>query len=143
MACPPGPFPTNQWSVWTGPVPAQLTQFAIHDLSQQAQHPYGYEWLTDYNGQQIMAIKQYHTWTYHNGKLITGICIPGITLYRPKKVGVEETPVDLSTPNSDVAWYDEGAGTNWTTVAWSAGAVTLVVVLFFLALYKMRKKDVK
>jgi hypothetical protein len=143
MTCPAGPLPSNEWTVWLGPVPSQLTQFAVKDLAQEAQEPYGYEWTTTYDGQQVMAIKQHHTWTYHNGKLVTGICIPGITLYRPKKVGVEETPVDLGVPNNDVAWFDEGPGVSWTSVAWTAAAAAIVIALFFLAIRKMGKKPVK
>jgi hypothetical protein len=142
-ACPPGPVPANTWTVWLGPVPSQLTTFAISDLKTEADHPYGYEWLTTYDGQQVMAIKQHHTWTYNGGKLITGICIPGITLYRPKKVGLTEVETDLNSPNQDIAWFDDGntlPPINTTLVTICGAAIITVIALFFLALRYFKKR---
>lgn len=139
--CPPGPVPSNEWTIWKGPVPPSLVSWAVQDLRAEAEFPYGHEWTTEFNGQQVLAIKQHHTWTYHNGRLVTGICIPGITLYKPKKVGVEEQPVDLEKPDGDIAWYDEGEGIHWPTIAWSAAGFAAVIILFFLALKFAKKKS--
>ena len=139
--CPPGPLPENIWTVWLGPVPTELTTFAVNDLKTQADHPYGFEWNTIYDGQQVMAIKQHHTWTYHGGKLITGICIPGITLYRQKKVGVTEVPTYLGNPNQEIAWYDDGEPTDWTLI----GSITIgwlaLIVLFMYVLRRLKGKN--
>jgi hypothetical protein len=141
--CQTGPFPVTGWVVWTGPVPHDLAQFAIRDLQDAAIHPYGYEWQTVYNGEQVIAIKQHHTWTYHGGRLVTGICIPGITLYRQKKIGIEETAVDTTVPNSDIAWFDDGAPVDWVIVTGYAFALVAVWCLFLLALRRMNNRDVK
>jgi hypothetical protein len=141
--CSPGPFPTNNWTIWLGPVPPQLTTFAVDDLKTEAEHPYGFEWLTtEYNGQQVMAIKQYHTWTYHGGKLVTGICIPGITLYRPKPVVVTETvAIDLNTPNTEIAWFDDGeqSTVDFILIAECLGGIAIIILLFILGVKFMKK----
>lgn len=137
--CPPGPFPANSWTVWTGPVPSTLTAFAIADLRTEAQHPYGYKWTTSYDGQSVMAIKQHHTWTYSGGKLVQGICIPGITLYRMKKVGISEVETDLSVPSQDVAWFDNGPPVDWQIVVGSGFALTGVIILFVIAMRRIKK----
>ena len=144
-ACPPGPLPDKTWTVWLGPVPSALTTFAVDSLKTEAEHPYGYEWTTTYNGEQVMAIKQHHTWTYHGGKLIKGICIPGITLYRPEKVGITGLENDFSEPNPDIAWFDNGVqpGGDLGLILGSAFAVIIVVILFFLAIRRVRNKGVK
>jgi hypothetical protein len=121
-ACSPGPAPANTWTVWLGAVPPQLTTFAVDSLKTEAEHPYGY------------------TWTYHGGKLITGICIPGITLYKLKKVGVTELERDLNKPNPDVAWFDEGEQSiDWTLVA-GCGAAALGVILLFVLGFRFLKR---
>jgi hypothetical protein len=141
-ACPPGPLPAKTWTVWLGPVPSELTAFAVADLKTQASHPYGYEWMTTYNGEQVMAIKQHHTWTYFGGKLVTGVCIPGITLYRPEKIAITGFENDLSTPNPDIAWFDNGVEPvgDLNLILGSALALIVVIALFIIALNRFKKK---
>lgn len=143
-ACPLGPIPANNWTLWIGAVPPQLTAFAVSSLKTESEHPYGYEWTTTYDGQQVLAIKQHHTWTYNTGKFVTGICIPGITLYRPKKIGVQEVDTDLSVPNADIAWFDAGQDylrpTSWKMVTECAIVILLLIALFYFGL-KIAKKS--
>ncbi len=140
-ACPPGPVPDKTWTVWLGSVPSELTTFAVNDLKTEADHPYGYEWMTTYNGEKVMAIKQHHTWTYHGGKLITGICIPGITLYRPEKIAITGLENDLSSPSPDIAWFDNGVpGTNWTLVGGSGLAIAVLIALFVFGLRRFKNR---
>jgi hypothetical protein len=119
-----------------------LTTFAVNDLKVEADHPYGYEWLTTYNGEQVMAIKQHHTWTYHGGKLVTGVCIPGITLYRPEKIAITGLENDLSTPNPDIAWFDDGVqpGGDLELILGSALAIIVVIALFIVGLRRFKNK---
>jgi hypothetical protein len=142
-ARPPGPLPDKTWTVWLGPVPSALTTFAVDSLKTEAEHPYGYEWTMTYNDEQVMAIKQHHTWTYHGGKLIKGICIPGITLYRPEKIGITGLENDFSEPNPDIAWFDNGAepaAIDWPVVGGLAVVMAIVIALFIFGLRRFRSK---
>ena len=84
MPCPSNPSPPDGFQVWAGAVPAELTRWAValrdHEIGKV---PYWTVWSTTYQGAPVLARKDYHTWTYKDGQLIQGICIPGITLYAP------------------------------------------------------------
>lgn len=103
--------------------------------------PYGQTWSMTYGGQTVMARKDYHTWTYKNGTLVQGICIPGITLYAaiPTSTGtaaVAATADDLSTPDPTAAAFgaDDLQATDWRLVATSVAVTGAILGLFWLAL---------
>ena len=75
--CPSNPPAPAGFKVWTAAVPSALEQWAISLLKGINAVPYGTTWT---NG-AALARKDYHTWTHRGGQLVTGICIPGITLY--------------------------------------------------------------
>jgi hypothetical protein len=105
--------------------------------------PYGTMWRMSYNGQDIIARKDYHTWTYRGGQLLTGICIPGITLYAPsgsaQHVGALPEGSDplAGAPDPSAAVYgaDETLGINWSLVAVSGAAVLAILGAFAAALH--------
>jgi len=103
-------------------------------------HPYGTTWTMSYDGQDVMARKDYHTWTYKAGTLVQGICIPGITLYTPVApatgLSAVATVDDLSTPDPTAAAFgaDDLQQTNWRLVATSAVVTATIVGLFWLGL---------
>jgi hypothetical protein len=71
------------YRVWTGRVPTELTQWAIDLLRTVNRYDYGTTWTMPFQGMTVLARKDHHTWTWRGGQLVTGICIPGITLYTP------------------------------------------------------------
>ena len=103
-------------------------------------HPYGTTWTMSYGGQEVMARKDYHTWTYKQGQLVQGICIPGITLYAPVTpttgMSAVATTDDLSTPDPTAAAFgaDDLQATNWRLVATSVVVTATIVGLFWLGL---------
>jgi hypothetical protein len=92
-----------------------------------------------YNGQTVGVFVSSHTWTYRNGVLVTGLCIPGasILIQQPAN-SVGTTLDDLSTPDPTAAVYgaDDLATqpTDWSLVAVSAGAILTISALFALAI---------
>ena len=99
----------------------------------------------------VLARKDYHTWTYHQGRLVTGICIPGITLYEslltPALAGApgvgDATSYDAggggdsfdeTVPDPTAARYSQDIGTDWGLVGWTAAAAAAVVVAFWAGL---------
>jgi hypothetical protein len=92
VTCPQdAPAPTG-FRVWTGAVPTDLTQWAIDLLRHVNAYPYGTTWTIAYGGATVLARKDHHSWTWRNGVLVTGICIPGITLYTQAPPAAGETP---------------------------------------------------
>jgi hypothetical protein len=91
----------------------------------------------------VVARKDHHTWTYKNGRLVTGLCIPGITLYKPLLTqalggppGMGDVVSDsLTTPDPNVAAYTQDQGTNWGLVGWSALAASAVVAAFVAGIH--------
>jgi hypothetical protein len=113
------------------------------------QHPYWTTWTTSYNGQGVLARKDYHQWTFRKQpdgtmQLETGICLPGITLYEPipatSTTGAGATPLgdsDLTTPDPNAAVYSKyepPETTDWPLTLFSAGAIVAVGVAFALAI---------
>jgi len=130
--------------VWRGAVPAELTQWAIGIRNHINGPAYGTTWSMEYGGQLVVARKDYHSWTYRNGVLVTGICIPGVTLYSPVPSGFAESTGNasgdpLAVPAADMALFDAdagppGSGVNWPLVAVSGAAIVGVVAAFVWAL---------
>lgn len=149
-ACAQNPASPEGFKIWRGDVSPDLAQWAV-DLRDHWMPTVNYgsttsTWWTDpKTGQEqlVAARKDHHTWTYRGGKLISGICIPGITLYRQiptaGMTGVpgvgDATTDDLTTPDATVAAFTKEPGTDWGLVGVTVGAAALVVGAFFAGLH--------
>lgn len=85
--CPPNPAAPAGFAIWRGSVPPELTQWAVALRDNITPFPYGQEWAASWNGINVVARKDHHTWTYRkhpdgSTTLAQNICIPGITLYK-------------------------------------------------------------
>ena len=146
--CPDNPPPPAGYVVWRGPVPVSLTQWALALVGRVAGPPFGQQWTKSYGSQTVVARKDHHTWTFRkhpdgSTALVTGICIPGITLYRPAPDravlgGVPDvTDPATAAPDPEFALYaglHPAPRTNWGLVAAgaAAGATALGVLLLGL-----------
>jgi hypothetical protein len=136
VACPTNPPPPTGYRVWRGPVPQPLVDWAISLRDQIATFEYGTTFELPYGGIVAVARKDHHTWTYRAGKLVTGLCLPGITLYSPSSPAVGAGAVDdTSTPDPNAALFTADAGIDWKLVAVSGLATAAVIGAFFLALH--------
>jgi hypothetical protein len=147
VSCLQEPIPSG-WRVWKGPVPPELVQFAIAVRNKINEYQYGtIAQTTTYGGQTVGAFKSHHTWTYRPTGLVTGICIPGISLVvqtgtsnsfglgQPSNSTPTSSPQgDLSQPDPSLAVFGAEDGIDWPLVAASAIALASVVGLFFLGL---------
>jgi len=156
MTCANNPPPPDGFKIWRGsPPPRPLVQWAV-DLRDHWMpkvnfgETTGIDFVDPTTGQSqyVVARKDHHTWTYKNGQLVSGICIPGITLYQSKLTpalagapGMGDaststaTPDTLDTPDPTVAAYAQEPDTNWGLVAVSAGAAAAVVVAFWAGIH--------
>jgi|SRR5580692_6730836 hypothetical protein len=138
MSCGANPPPPVGTILWRGAVPAPLTQWAMQLRDHIAGFPYGQTWTMAYGGQTVTARKDYHTWTYVNGELHQGICIPGVTLYRQAPLGQQTSTLEdgdpLSIPDPSAAIFSASQGVDWGLVLASGAAAVGVVTLFYLAL---------
>jgi hypothetical protein len=139
VSCPANPPPPAGYQILRGSVPLPLTQWAIDLLHHVNRFPYGQTWSIDYSGRSILARKDCHSWTYRGGQLVTGLSIPGITLYEPipttTGAGAVLAANDLTTPDPTAAVYsEEGGGPNWGLVLASGSVAVGVFFLFRLAL---------
>lgn len=134
-----GPAPQGT-AVWQGAVPAPLTTWAVQLLKGVNRVPYGTTYTQAYNGTPVIARVDAHSWTYRNGQLLTGLCIKGITLYRPLPTGAilgdsDVTNIEAALPDPTLAVYDNSpSSTDWPLVAVTATAAVGAVALFLLAL---------
>lgn len=142
MTCPGNPPAPSGYQIWRGSVPTPLTQWAMDLRDKVRGYPYGQTWTLAYGGQVVVARKDYHTWTYQNGGLRTGICIPGITLYSPTPPTtgtgmlahtLGDTP-DTVQPDPSLGVYGAPETTDWKLVGASAVAIVAVGALFALAI---------
>ncbi len=111
MPCPNEPLPAG-WRVWRGSVPAELSKFAIGVRDHVSRYDYGaIAEQTTYQGSVVGAFKSHHTWTYRNGQLLTGLCIPGVMLVVPtdSPLGRPAQPAasggDLLSPDPDIPMW--------------------------------------
>jgi hypothetical protein len=144
VSCPNNPPAPAGWRVWRKPVPTPLTQWAMDLRDHINASPYATTWTTSYNGETVLARKDYHTWTNRKQadgsiKLVTGICIPGITLYETVPAGYAATAQDgdVVTPDENAAMY--GADDVPQTIAWplvvaTGTAIVATVAAFLLAI---------
>jgi hypothetical protein len=145
MTCPQEPIPAG-WSVWRGAVPLELTQFAMDVRDHVRSYPYGQIAKTiQYQGQTVGAFVSHHTWTYRGGQLVTGICIPGVSLLiqqtnTPPASGTGASTDSLATPDPSAAVYGADdvpgppEGTDWTLVTVGVAAIATVTAGFWLAI---------
>lgn len=139
-SCPTNPPAPNGYAVWQGAVPPILSAWATDLLKVINKVPFGYTWNRVHNGQTILARKDHHAWTYRGGQLLTGLCIQGITLYRPFTTGAvpgdtDITNIEAAQPDPTLAVYDNApSSTDWGLIAVGTGAAVGVVALFLLAL---------
>lgn len=139
MSCQPEPIPLG-WHVWRQTeVPTPLVQAAIDVRDHVNKYKRGTIARTMvYNGQTIGIWVSSHTWTWRNGVLVTGLCIPGASILVQQPTGSvgASTPDSLVTPDPTAAVYsaEQPPGPDWPLVGISAGAGATVVTLFLLAL---------
>jgi hypothetical protein len=105
-SCATDPPAPAGYRVWTGAVPTELTQWAIDLLRHVNQYAYGTTWTMAYGGASVLARKDHHTWTWRGGVLVTGICIPGITLYTQAPAATGASASDAY----DVGMFSESPG---------------------------------
>jgi hypothetical protein len=134
-ACPSNPPAPSGFSVWTGAVPAELSRWAVALLKHINEAPYGTVWSTTYQGQPVLARKDYHTWTYRNGELVSGICIPGITLYQPT-FGLTNASYTLPAGTIETSLDGSPSERTFSPGAFTGAALALagVVGLFLLGM---------
>jgi hypothetical protein len=151
VSCPQEPLPEG-WRIFRGSVPAALGQFAVDALARINSYEYGdIAGVTEYNGVQVAAFKSHHTFTWRKGKLVTGLCIPGISLivsadaaiglgvfmaghHLGSKPYALAATSDPTTPDPMAAMYsvdNPPETTDWKLVATTA-AITVSVVGLFL-----------
>jgi len=131
-------------------VPLELQQFAMDVRDHVRTYPYGSIARTvQYQGQTIGAFVSHHTWTYRGGQLITGICIPGVSLViqQPIQGGVAlgaQDSIDAPDPSAAVYGADDvpqpPQTTNWPLVGVTAGAILVVTTAFALAIRKAGRR---
>jgi hypothetical protein len=141
MTCPVEPLPQG-WRVWRGAVPPELSAVALDVLHNVRAYPRGsIAKSVDYKGQAVGAFVSSHTWTYRNGQLVTGLCIPGVSLvFQPQTMASGVATHDsLENPDPTAAVFvdlgDAPSTIDWPLVAVSAGVIVIVVTLFALALH--------
>ena len=145
-SCPNNPPPPEGFKIWRGAVPSAISSWAkalVHSsVFQKA--TYGTTWgftYTDTSGkdQPVVGRRDYHTWTFVNGRLQTGICISGLTVYQPLSTialaSYNPSQDTLDAPDPQAAVFSAPpSGPNWSLVAGSAAAAGGVILLFVLAL---------
>lgn len=141
MSCAQETVPPG-WKVWRGTaVPDPLTQFAIDVRDHVRSYPYGSIAKTiQYNGMTVGAFVSHHSWTYRNGVLVTGLCIPGVSLITKQAgvgAGANSTTDTLDTPDPTAAVYgadDLPSKTDWPIVGACAALIGGAVFLFLQAI---------
>ncbi|MDE2022215.1 MAG: hypothetical protein KGI71_04895 [Patescibacteria group bacterium] len=142
MSCPANPPAPSGYAVWKGPVPPELSKWAVQLLGTVSKYDFGQTWtMVDAKGETIIARLDRHTWHYlPDGTLLTNLCWKGITLYRPLAIqtpyGGVTTNIETATPSADFAVYDTPpSSTNWTLVAVAGGAIVFTVAAFWAAIH--------
>lgn len=132
------------WKVWRGvEVPGPIAQAAIDVRDHVRSYSRGQiAREIDYQGQHVGLWVSSHTWTYRNGVLVTGICIPGVSVLVPvprggMAVGAGTLQDDLSVPDPTAAVYGGAPpeSTNWWLVGGTVVATMAVVAGFWAVLH--------
>jgi hypothetical protein len=142
VSCPQEPVPLG-WKVWRQTeVPTPLVQLAIGVRDHIRDFAYGSIAKTvDYSGQTVGVFVSHHTWTYRNGVLVTGICIPGASLLVQQPTTGPQPAVQfqdsLATPDPTAAVYggEPPEETNWAIVAETGAAVVVIIASVWLAVH--------
>ena len=141
MSCPSDLPAPSGYAVWQGAVPPALSSWAVQLLKGVSKVPFGTTWTQPYNGADVVARVDVHTWHFlPDGTLLTGLCWKGITLYKPLPTGAvlgdtDVTNIGTSTPDPTLAVYDDAPNTtNWPLVAVSGVAIVATVAAFMLAI---------
>jgi hypothetical protein len=138
MTCPSEPIPAG-WKVWRGPVPPELVQIAVDARDHIHDYAYGsMAQVVTFNGSQVGVFKSHHTWTYKNGQLVQGICIPGISLLVPSgsTIGIGATAMATTAPDPNLAvWGTEIDQTDWRLVFWTGLAGAAIIGAFWWILH--------
>ena len=153
VSCPSNPPAPDGYQIWKGPVPTEITQWAMQLRDNLAPFPYGQTWTLDYtdsngNPATVLARKDHHTFTWRPGVgLVTGICIMGVTAYAPIPGGSPGTAEvaavagdPLASPDgTEAVWGADTdpndatsappTSTSWGLVALCAGALAATVTL--------------
>jgi hypothetical protein len=148
VTCPANPPAPAGYTVWKGPVPQPLVDWAVSIRDHVFDKPFGYTQTLNYAGQDVVARVDTHTWSYVKGQLLTGLCWKGVTLYSPVpspsspagtgQVAAAQAPgltPDQVTPDPSYALYPQEQGTDWRLVGACAVAILAVGGLFALALH--------
>jgi hypothetical protein len=141
MSCPQESIPPG-WKVWrNAEVPTPIVQAAIDIRDHVRQYSRGTVARTMvYGGQTIALFVSSHTWTYRNGVLVTGICIPGVSVLVQQAPGVGATATEsdsIATPDPTAAVYSADvppSSTDWPIVAVCGALVGTVIAMFWGAL---------
>lgn len=155
-SCPSEPLPAG-WRVWRGPVPPLLSTFAVQVRDRIGTFAYGV--IADallVDGIPVGAFKSHHTWTYRNGQLLEGICIPGIMLVVPHESALGKVAVlprapassgaELLQPDPDIPMWLAAESTSASLLpvfGWAAfalGAVALLRVVTESSLASSRRR---
>jgi len=143
VTCHQEPVPLG-WKVWRGaPPPAPIVQAAIRVRDHVRDYQRGTiaQTLT-YGGQTVGLFVSSHTWTWRNGILVTGICIPGVSVLQQVASGMQGIGASeqdsLATPDPTAAVYGgappEDNAIDWPVVGVTAVALVLVVGGFVAAI---------
>jgi hypothetical protein len=155
MTCASNPAAPAGYTLWKGPVPQPIVDWAISIRDHIFDKPFGYTQTLNYAGQTVLARVDHHSWSFVNGHLVTGLCWKGVTIYSPLPApatgtGLTPAPIlsssdqavisqvgqtpDSVTPDPSYAMYPQELGTNWPLVGACAVAILAVGGLFALAL---------
>jgi hypothetical protein len=143
-SCPANPPAPAGFAVWKGPVPPELTQWAIMLRDHIAAYPYGQLFAARWGAIDVVARKDHHTWTFRrrpdgSTTLAQNICIPGITLYRPASAaGVSGLGADdvldpaAAAPDPELALYSGAPPrTSWVPAALAGTALGAAAASLF------------
>lgn len=137
MACTQQPIPAG-WRVWRAAVPQDLAAIAIQIRDHVRDYPLGQiAQAMTFGGQTVGFFVSSHTWTYRNGQLVTGLCIPGVSLLiqnAQASTGVHpQDSLDQPDPNAAV-WTPDDRQISWPIVAVTAAAIVGICWLFAKAI---------
>ena len=141
MSCPVEPIPRG-WKVWRQvevPTPIVQAAIAVRDHVRDYQRGTIAQTMV-YGGQTIALWVSSHSWTYRNGKLVTGICIGGVSVLVAVPAGTggigDAQSDSLDTPDPTAAIYTgmPPEQTSWPLVIVSGAAIVATVAAVMLAL---------
>jgi hypothetical protein len=131
------------WRVWRQtevPTPIVQAAIAIRDHARDYRLGAIAQTMT-YGGQSIALWVSSHSWTWKNGVLVTGICVPGVSVLVAVPAGSggigSATADNLDTPDPTAAVYaldEPPRSTSWPLVLVSGLAIAATAAAFVLAI---------